>query len=120
MLRNDVFAYIQEEYDIVPDYPWIKTPNYAVFRHPRNRKWFGAVVDVTEDKLGLRGSKRVDALLLKCDPLMIGSLLNGANILPGYHMNKEHWITILLDGTVPASQTRSLIDLSYQITRTGK
>ena len=116
MLRNDVCTYIKEEYDIDPDYPWIRTPNYAVFRHSNNKKWFGAIVDVTEDKLGLSGNRIVNLLLLKCEPIMIGSLLNEPGILPGYHMNKDHWISVLLDGSVSKKQTCDLIDLSYQIT----
>lgn len=84
MLRADVFKYSKEEYAMVPDYPWARTPNYAVFRHPHNRKWFGAIVDVTEDKLGLHGNRLVDAILLKCDPLLIGLMLKEPGILPGY------------------------------------
>lgn len=120
MYRNDVIAYVSCEYDISPDYPWVKTPNYAVFRHPHNRKWFGVIVSVTKNKLGLKGREPVDALLLKCDPLLIGSLLNNPGILPGYHMNKEHWIIIVLDDTVPQDDVCNLINLSYQITISGK
>lgn len=37
-------------------------------------------------------------------------------ILPAYHMNKEHWITILLDGTVSKEKICELIDISYELT----
>lgn len=116
MLRADVYTYIKEEYNNVPNYPWARTPNYVVFRHPHNRKWFGAIVDVTEDKLGLDGNKLVDAFLLKCDPLLVGSMLSEPGILPRYHMNKKHWIIVLLNGIVPEEQVCSLIDLSYDAT----
>ncbi|MEN8115858.1 MAG: MmcQ/YjbR family DNA-binding protein [Bacteroidota bacterium] len=36
-------------------------------------------------------------------------------IIPGYHMNKEHWNTISLDGTVPSDLIRELIDESYRL-----
>lgn len=36
---------------------------------------------------------------------------------PAYHMNKENWISILLDGTVSADEIKPLLELSYQLTR---
>jgi predicted DNA-binding protein (MmcQ/YjbR family) len=38
-------------------------------------------------------------------------------ILPGYHMNKKHWNTVLLDGTLPLQLVRELIDHSYELVR---
>lgn len=92
-------------------------PNNAILRHKSNRKWFGAIVDVTEDKLGFDGKKLIDVLLLKCDPILIGSLRSEVGILPAYHMNKEHWITVLLDGSYPKEKIFELIDLSYKLTK---
>ena len=115
--REEVFAYVKETYDIIPDYPWRRTPNYAILRHKHNRKWFLAVVDITEDKLGLKGKKLIDALNVKCDPLLIGSLINEPGIFPAYHMNKEHWLTILLNGPLPKEKVCSLIDFSYELTK---
>ena len=54
MSCDEVVAYISEHYGVDPEYPWIRTPHYAVFRHRLNRKWFAAIVNVTEDKLGLK------------------------------------------------------------------
>lgn len=115
--REELLAYAMEKYGVSPEYPWARTPKSAVLRHRHNRKWFGAIVEVARDKLGLAGEERVDALLLKCDPVMIGSLRSQPGILPGYHMNKEHWISIVLDGSVPGEQARNLVDLSYDLTR---
>lgn len=66
--------------------------------------------------LGFPDTGRVDIINLKCDPLMIGSLLDGKRYLPGYHMNKEHWISLLLNGSIPLPEIYSLIDISYNIT----
>lgn len=115
--RIEIFAYAKERYDIEPDYPWARTPNYAILQHNISRKWFGAVVDITEDKLGLNGNRLIDVLLLKCDPVLIGSLRQEAGILPAYHMNKDHWISVLLDGSCPKEKVFSLIDLSFDITK---
>ncbi len=115
--RQEIFIHVKDTYNVEPDYPWAKTPNYAVLRHETNHKWFGAIVDITEDKLGLDSNKLIDALLLKCDPMLIGSLRSEKGILPAYHMNKEHWITVLLDGSYPIEKIFKLISLSYNLTK---
>jgi predicted DNA-binding protein (MmcQ/YjbR family) len=55
-------------------------------------------------------------LTLKCDPEH-GEVLRGehAAITPGYHMNKRHWITIALDGSVPQTLVRELIEDSFDL-----
>ena len=68
--------------------------------------------------MGLEEKQRVDVLDLKADPVMIGSLCRAEGILPGYHMNKAHWITVLLDGTVDTEEIKVLIEISYQRTMT--
>ncbi len=72
-------------------------------------------MDLSREKLGLPGEGMVDALNVKCDPCMSGSLQLQPGILPGYHMNKERWITILLDGTVDLVQIGILLDISYDM-----
>ena len=112
-----VFQYIQETYDIAPDYPFAPEDTAAVLRHPANRKWFGIVMHVSRKRLGLSGEEEVPILNVKCDPLLMGSLLQSDGFLPGYHMNKRHWLTILLDGTVPIEDIRGLLDMSYDLTK---
>ena len=46
---------------------------------------------------------------------MIGSLLSTKGFLPAYHMNKNHWVSIVLDGSVPDDQITPLLELSYDI-----
>lgn len=117
----EAVRYIKEQYGAEPEFLWAKTPGNAVFRHKGNNKWFAALLlDMPRKKLGLPDGDRVDILDLKCDPVMIGSLLDGTRYLPGYHMNKEHWITLLLDGSIPNDELRAMIDLSYHITKGKK
>lgn len=53
---------------------------------------------------------------LKCDPDRAVTLREEhEGILPGYHMNKKHWNTLVLDGHLPASLVQSLIDHSYDL-----
>ena len=54
----------------------------------------------------------------KCDPERAEQLREEyTGILPGYHMNKKYWNTVLLDGSVPGPLVRQLIDHSYELIR---
>ncbi len=120
-LREDVLSLAQARYGTEAEYLFARYPGFAVLRHP-NKKWYGVVMDLSREKLGLPGEGMVDALNVKCDPAMSGSLRLQPGILPGYHMNKERWITILLDGTVDLEQIGILLDISYDMvgTKPGK
>jgi predicted DNA-binding protein (MmcQ/YjbR family) len=53
---------------------------------------------------------------LKCDPALALELRERhPAVIPGYHMNKKHWNTINLDGTIPDKEVFSWIDLSYDL-----
>lgn len=58
-----------------------------------------------------------DVVSLKCDPeRSIVLRTSYAAIIPGYHLNKEHWNTLVLDGSLPAALIRDLIDHAHDIT----
>ena len=67
-------------------------------------------------KLGLSDERMTDVVNVKCDPALVGSLRNKAGYFPAYHMNKENWISILLDGSVPMDEIQELVALSYHFT----
>lgn len=71
-------------------------------------------------KLGIDVAGIIDILNVKCDPVLIGSLRMGPGFLPAYHMNKDKWISILLDGSVPDDEMKNFIDLSYKMTEAKK
>ena len=77
----------------------------------------GIIMTITKDKLGFNDTTEVDILNLKCYPNLIGSLRLNKGILKAYHMNKEHWLTILLDGSVNETKIKELIDISYELTK---
>lgn len=114
MERAELFEWAKETYGTEPDYPW--NDWNCVLRHKHNNKWYALVIEVSEQKLGLYGDRIVDVLNLKCDPLLIGSLRMKPGFFPAYHMNKDKWISIIMDGTVPMEEIKGLINLSYQLT----
>lgn len=114
MNRTDVFEWVSQQYGTEPDYPW--QDGNAVLRHKKNNKWYGLIIEVGRDKLGLSGDGKVDVLNVKCDPVLIGSLRKEKGFFPAYHMNKDTWISIQLDGPVEAEQIKNLISISYDLT----
>lgn len=120
-MREKVFAYIKKKYKTSPEYPWAKYDRNAVFRHSDNKKWFALEMSVGREKLGLSGCGYVDVLNLKIDDRMFRDMLvQEDGIFPAYHMNKEHWITVLLDGTVEEGKVYDLIDTSFAATASAK
>lgn len=120
MDRQSVFDYIRKKYRTSPEYPWRRFPDYAVFRHTDNQKWFALSAGVEGSKIGV-DADYVDVINLKIDDLLYRDMLiREDGILPGYHMNKLHWISVLLDGTVPKERVFELIDMSYLATASAK
>ena len=108
MKRAELESFIMETYNAETDYPWLKYPNYEVFRHCNNRKWFALIMDVPKNKLGLQGEEMLKVVDFKCDPILIGTLREEPGFFPAYHMSKDSWITVALDGSVSDDKTKML------------
>ncbi len=120
-MRDFVFDYIKKKYKVSPEYPWSKYDSNAVFRHSDNNKWFALVMGVQKNKLGLSGDDYVDVVNLKMDDMFFRDIIiQEEGIMPAYHMNKLHWITVLLDGTVASEKVLDLIDMSFMATASAK
>lgn len=121
--RTDILQYAEENYHTKPEYLWAKSPNYAVLRHSRNRKWYALVMDVPLSLLSLNNmatpdeDQVIDILDIKCEPDMILALSTQEGFCPAYHMNKKHWLTVILDGTVADDEIYNLLDISYEMTK---
>lgn len=92
--------------DVMEDYPF-QDGNWTVMRHKSNKKGFAFVYQL-HDRLQVN---------VKCSPEWT-SFWRGAfdAVTPGYHMNKTHWNTILLDGSVPDRDVEAMLAESYRLT----
>lgn len=112
---NDIFNYIRQKYNVTPEYPF-KDDN-AVFRHNNNKKWFGITIcNLPIRRLNVDSDELCTILNVKCEPTLILNIVDNKNIFPAYHMNKKHWISILLDDNLDNNLLTSLIDISYDLT----
>lgn len=115
-----IINYIVEKYKDKPEYLWEKFPNNAIFREKSNAKWYAVLLEVKKEKVGINEDGSIEIIDLKAAPDKILSIVDNINYLPGYHMNKKHWFTIKLDGSVPIEIIYSLIDDSFNLVKNKK
>ena len=115
--RDELIACVKKKYKASPEYLWLRYPDYAVFRHSDNRKWFALIMGVPRNKLGLEGTEVVDILNVKMgDPLLADLLSRQSGYLRGYHISRGNWVSILLDGSVPFADICHWLEESYVAT----
>ena len=110
-----------EKYSAKPEYLWAKFPDYAVFRHSDNNKWFGIIMSVSYEKIDSHKGGMVDILNIKAEDLLMRDfLVEQEGYYYGYHISRGNWVSIVLDGTVPIESIQRLIDVSYRVTASKK
>ena len=114
MKREAIFEYVHNQYESIPEYLWRSSPESAILRH-KNGKWYAVLMQVEKSKLGLKEDGTVEIINVKCEPDMVGFLTQTYGFLPGYHMNKKYWITMLLDGSVSEAKILDFLDMSYDL-----
>ena len=97
------------------EYLWDKFPKYAVLRRKDSRKWYGILLTVTADRLGFNSTELIEILDLRIDPDELTALIDDEKYFFGYHMNKRHWLTICLNGSVPTEEIIKRLDKSYEL-----
>lgn len=114
--RERIYEYVLKQYGTAPEYLWRAFPSYAVHRRADNKKWYAIIMDIPKRVLGISDSdERIDVLDVKCDELVREIFLQKSGFIPAYHLNREKWIGVLLDGTVDCETVFSLIDGSYDL-----
>ena len=118
MTGQELTDYIFDAFSVEPDYPFPRDDVTCVFRHTDNRKWFGIMMKIPYRTLGMNRDGETDIVNIKCDPVLMGSLRGKPGFRPAYHMNKDKWITILLDGSAGREEITALVDMSFRMTET--
>lgn len=115
MNRKEFTEYILNNYVTKEENPWADSPEFSVFRHPSNKKWFALIMNIGADRLGLTGGE-IDVVNLKCEPAMVGNFLDGKSVFRAYHMNKTHWISVVID-SADENILKMLLDESFGLTK---
>lgn len=119
MTREDFLAHCLATYGTSPDYPFADDLHTAVLRHATNGKWYALVMRLAPKRLGLTGEGHLDVVNLKLPVEMCGSFSPEDGVYPAYHMNKLHWVSVVL-GEATDRLIQFLLHASYQITKEKK
>lgn len=115
MTKQELFEYCLDTYGTSPDYPFDEDFETAVLRHADNRKWYAIVMRVSRRKFGFDNDEVIDVINLKLPTEMFGSFGADEGVYPAYHMNKLHWISVLLPDA-PDETVKFLINVSFEAT----
>ena len=117
MTKQQFLDYCLNKYSTSPDYPFDEDFETAVLRHADNRKWYAIVMRVSRCKFGFESDEIIDVVNLKLPTEIFGSFGASDGVYPAYHMNKLHWISVLLPDA-PADVVAFLTNASFEATKT--
>lgn len=115
---NEIINYIKDKYNNELEFLWEKFDNNAIVRRKDNKKWYGLFGIISLDKLGIDSHKEVEILNVRCDN--VENVVDNKTIFLGYHMNKKHWITIILNNNMSTKNIINLLDKSYDLANKNK
>ena len=119
MTKQELFELCASSYLTLPDYPFDDWMESAVFRHADNKKWYAIVLKVSRRKFGIDSDEVIDVVNLKIPTEMFGSFGAADGVYPAYHMNKLHWISVLLPDA-SNDVVQFLLNASYEATKSPK
>ena len=108
--RKEAIEFCKKYEGAYEDYPF-KDANWTVMRHKTGNKVFAWIFEKD-------GNTWIN---LKCSPDSRDFFRNiYKSVIPAYHLNKEHWNSVILDGSVPEKDIKFMIDESYELTKIKK
>ena len=116
MTKQEFLEYCLNTYDTAPDYPFDDWMELAVFRHADTKKWYAIALRVSRRKFGFDSDEVIDVVNLKLPTEMFGSFGSADGVYPAYHMNKLHWISVLLPDA-PDDVLEFLVNASFEATK---
>lgn len=112
-MAREVIAYIRQNYGDDLEFLWKRFPDYAVFRRKESQKWYAVLLIIPKSKLGLDGDEKIEILDVRMHLGHKNILIDNKKYFEAYHMNKQHWLSVLLDGSVDMPELARRIDDSY-------
>ena len=116
MTKQEFLNMCLDSHGTIPDYPFEDLHETAVLRHADNRKWYAIVMRVSRRKFGFDSDEVIEVVNLKQPTEMFGSFGSADGVYPAYHMNKLHWISVLLPDA-PEDVVAFLTNASFEATR---
>ena len=114
---KEIVAYVKNKYGDELEFLWEKSPKNAVVRRKSSNKWYAVILTIPKRKIGLESDEVIEVINLHNIPKEIEKLIDYKRYFPAYHMNKKHWCTICLDGTIELKEIYKKIDISYELAK---
>ena len=118
MNKQEFLSHCFSVYATAPDYPFDDLLETAVLRHGNNRKWYALVMRVSRRKFGIDSDDVIDVVNMKLPTEMHGSFSVADGVYPAYHMNKLHWVSVLLPDA-PDDVVNFLANASFEATKSS-
>lgn len=116
--QAEVFlSYAREKYGDEPEFLWDDLPKTGVWRRKDTKKWYAVLMTIPRKKLGLFSDELVEVVNVHIEPEELDRIADGKKYFRGYHMNKKHWLTFCLDGTLTDEEIFALTDKSYALAK---
>ena len=117
-ISSEIIDYCNNKYGGNYVNPFKKHPDILAFVNEKN-KWYALLSDVEYNKLNKNTdiTTKVKILNVKYPTDRILEIIDNKNIFPAYHMNKKHWISIVLDKNIKLETITELIDMSYSLVK---
>ncbi len=119
MTRKEFLQYCLDTYGTSPDYPFTDDFESAVLRQTNNRKWYALCMKVSRRKFGIDSDEVIDVVNLKKPLDLLCPFDSADGVYPAYHMNKTHWVSVLLPDT-PDDVVKFLASVSFEATEKRK
>ena len=108
--RAEAIDYCLNLENTYEDYPF-RDKNWTLIRHKQNKKVFAWIFE-KDDYIWIN---------VKCEPDLLDFWRQiYPSVVPAYHLNKDHWNSIILDGTIPEKEIYEMIMQSYILTKAKK
>ena len=115
MTKQEFLDHCTETYGTLPDYPFEDDFVTTALRHSATRKWYAIVMQVSRRTFGQESDEIIDVVNMKLPVEMFGSFGKADGVYPAYHMNKLHWISLLLPDA-PDDVAKFLVNVSFEAT----
>ena len=117
-ISSEIINYCNNKYGENHVNPFKKHPDILAFVNKKN-KWYALMSNVEYNKLNKTSNiiTKVKILNVKYPTDNISDIIDNQNIFPAYHMNKKHWISIVLDKNIKLETIKELIDMSYSLVK---
>ena len=119
MTKESFLSFCLDTYGTLPDYSFDEDFETAVLRHGDNRKWYAICMRVSRRRFGFDCDEVIDVVNMKIPIDMQGSFGPSDGVYPAYHMNKLHWISVLLPNA-PDDVVQFLVNVSFEATKAKK